>query len=57
MKEINNYFRYFYAFKTQRKEKMKSSLYNIGFLAFIIVFSTSIIAQQKTLPKAKNKAF
>lgn len=57
MKEINNYFRYFYAFKTQRKQKMKSSLYNIGFLAFIILFSTSIIAQQKPLPKAKTNAF
>ena len=57
MKEINNYFRYFYAFKTQRKQKMKSSLYNIGFLAFIILFSTSIIAQEKPLPKAKTNAF
>ena len=57
MKEINNYFRYFYAFKTQRTEKMKSSLYNIGFLAFIIVFSTSIIAQQKPLPTTKTNTF
>lgn len=57
MKEINNYFRYFYAFKTQRKQKMKSSLYNIGFLAFIIVFSTSIIAQQKPLPTTKTNTF
>jgi len=61
LKEINNYFRYFYAFKTQRKEKMKSSLttcfYKIGFLAFIIVFSTSIKAQEKPLPKAKTNAF
>ena len=36
---------------------MKSSLYHIGFLALIFVFSTSIIAQQKTLPKAKTNAF
>jgi hypothetical protein len=36
---------------------MKSSFYNIGFLAFIILFSTSIIAQQKSLPKAKTNAF
>ena len=57
MKEINNYFRYFYAFKTQRNQKMKSSLYNIGFLAFIIVFSTSIIAQQKPLPTTKTNTF
>jgi hypothetical protein len=57
MKEINNYFRYFYAFKTQRKQKMKSSLYNIGFLISLFVFPTSIIAQQKPLPKAKTNAF
>jgi hypothetical protein len=57
MKEINNYFRYFYVFKTQRKQKMKSSLYNISFLAFIIVFSTSIMAQEKPLPKARTNAF
>jgi hypothetical protein len=57
MKEINNYFRYFYAFKTQRKQKMKSSLNNIGFLILLFVFSTSIIAQQKPLPKAKTNAF
>ena len=36
---------------------MKSSLYHIGFLALLFVFSTSIIAQQKTLPKAKTNAF
>jgi hypothetical protein len=57
MKEINNYFRYFYAFKTQRKQKMKSSLFNFGFLALIFVFSTSIIAQEIPLPKAKTNAF
>ena len=57
MKEINNYFRYFYAFKTQRKQKMKSSFYNIGFLALLFVFSTSIISQEKPFPKAKTNAF
>ena len=57
MKEINNYFRYFYVFKTQRKQKMKSSFYNIGFLALLFVFSTSIIAQEKPFPKAKTNAF
>lgn len=36
---------------------MKSSLYNTGFLAFIIVFSTSIKAQQIPLPKAKTGQF
>jgi hypothetical protein len=57
MKEINNYFRYFYVFITHRKQKMKSSLNNIGFLILLFVFSTSIIAQQKPLPKAKTNAF
>jgi hypothetical protein len=36
---------------------MKSSLNNIGFLILLFVFSTSIIAQQKPLPKAKTNAF
>jgi hypothetical protein len=57
MKEINNYFRYFYVFKTHRKQKMKSSLNNIGFLLLLFVFSTSIIAQQKPLSKAKTNSF
>ena len=61
MKEINNYFRYFYVFKTQSKEKMKSSrkthkLKN-GFLLLFMVFTFSIYGQQNNMPKAKTNAF
>jgi hypothetical protein len=61
MKEINNYFRYFYVFKTQSKEKMKSILETLPnkftFLILLLLFSVSIYAQETVLPKAKTNAF
>ena len=61
MKEINNYFRYFYAFKTQRTEKMKSTLetliYKIAILIFLLLFSSSIYAQKNGLPTTKTNTF
>jgi hypothetical protein len=61
MKEINNYFRYFYAFKTQRKQKMKSTLetliYKIAILIFLLLFSSSIYAQKNGLPTTKTNTF
>jgi hypothetical protein len=61
MKEINNYFRYFYVFKTQSKEKMKSSRkthkHKNGFLLLFMVFTFSIYGQQNNMPKAKTNAF
>jgi hypothetical protein len=61
MKEINNYFRYFYAFKTQRKQKMKSTLetliYKIAILIFLLLFSSSIYAQKNGLSTTKTNTF
>jgi hypothetical protein len=61
LKEIYNYFRYFYALKTQRKENMKSTLETlinkIAILIFSLLFSSSIYAQKNGLPTTKTNTF